>query len=106
MPPTDLTWEINPNGLRLKWVNPTESIDGNELRGLSAIKVTDVDGNQIAMINESNSIQNGANVTADIPVETQKYYGVRIQAVTDRVGTITESDFSNTVLSLRRSGFN
>jgi len=94
--PTNIVGRPSTNGVNLSWLNPDKHIDNTFIHDLDKINIY-VDGVFSTSIPKENITPGQiSNYTLNIPVE--KFYKVKMTAVTKRGEVTTESQFTEEVL--------
>ena len=96
-PPVQVVAKPNSNGVLVQWLNPTTSVDGSDIRNLERIDV--YQDNKIVGTASKAQIAAGNTSSIVVPLETEKFYYLKLKAVTVRDGIETASDFSEEVFS-------
>lgn len=91
-PPSNVNWSPLTDGIKLSWTNPDKSIDGLEVRELSAINIY-LDGNLVKTFNQTQA-QIGKTITEIINFKPNSFSKLKLTAVASRDGKTSESDFT------------
>lgn len=97
MPPTNLVAKPNENGMQLSWTTPSTHIDGSPFHDLKRIRIyrNDVLIDSVSVP----TIQAGTTASTILNLPKKQFYNIKISAVGERSGKLTESDISATVFS-------
>lgn len=93
MPPTNISWRPNTDGIILSWRNPSTNIDGNDLNDKLKFVVLDYNSEAVLGTFEDN-LAAGQISTALLNIPTEKYYKLRFKAIAVRGSIETSSDYS------------
>ncbi|ROL57456.1 T9SS C-terminal target domain-containing protein [Bacteroidetes/Chlorobi group bacterium Naka2016] len=97
LPPEIIVAKPNENGILLTWRNPNYHIDSSYFHDYETLEVFSGD-TKVYNIDKTNLLT-GQEQTAVIPLETKKFYELKIRAVGKRGTKLTPSEFSNQVLA-------
>ncbi|MBX3044354.1 MAG: T9SS type A sorting domain-containing protein [Candidatus Kapabacteria bacterium] len=93
-PPTELAWRPHPNGVTFTWRNPRQTVADEPLLDNLKIAFYNAATNQLIESVGSSEFTAGSVNSHTVVMDTEKFYKIRIKAVTVRGNVETESDFS------------
>jgi hypothetical protein len=93
MPPTNISWRPNTNGIIISWRNPSENVEGKDMNEKLKFVVLDYNTEAVLGTFEDN-LAVGEISTAMLNLPTEKYYRLRFKSITVRGSIETSSDYS------------
>ncbi|MFP4368089.1 MAG: T9SS type A sorting domain-containing protein [Candidatus Kapaibacterium sp.] len=92
--PFILSGVSSEDGVIINWENPAEHIDGTVFHDFKAIEIYDMDDNLLKSVSMDATLA-GLESSELIELDTESFYEIKLQAVAERNGTETRSNFSN-----------